>query len=63
MAAVQTKLAQAERLDFDTGQNEIPQEWYRLRSEAWGPFHQLHILSRDGESGFTAFSCFCGLHS
>jgi hypothetical protein len=47
MAAVQSKLAQAERLDFNTGQNEIPQQWYQLRSEAWEPFRQLHIFEAE----------------
>jgi hypothetical protein len=47
MTAVQSKLAQAERLDFHTGQNEIPQEWYKLRSEALGPFRRLHIFEAE----------------
>ena len=47
MAGVQSKLAQAERLDFDTGRNEIPQEWYQLRREARGPFRQLHIFEAE----------------
>jgi hypothetical protein len=47
MAAVQSKLAQAEQLDFDTGRNEIPQEWHQLRSEAREPFRQLHIFEAE----------------
>ena len=47
MAAIQSKLAQAERLDFDTARNEIPREWYQLRSEAWGGISPAaHLRSR-----------------
>jgi len=47
MAAVQPKLARAESLDFDMGKSEIPQEWHRLRSEALGPFRELHIFEAE----------------
>jgi hypothetical protein len=47
MAAVQSKLAGAESLDFDLGQSEIPQEWHQLRSEALGPFRGLHIFEAE----------------
>jgi hypothetical protein len=46
MAAVQSKLAKARGLDFDS-KNEIPQEWYQLRSEASGPFRQLNIFEAE----------------
>ena len=44
IAAVQSKLARAESLDFHMGKSEIPQEWHQLRSEALGPFRGLHIF-------------------
>ena len=47
MAAVQSKLARAESLDFDMGKSEIPQEWHQLRSEALGPFRELHIFEAE----------------
>jgi hypothetical protein len=47
MAVVQSKLARAETLDFDLGENEIPQEWHQLRKEAQGPFRELHIFEAD----------------
>jgi len=47
MAAVQSKLARAESLDFDMGKSEIPQEWHQLRSEALGPFRGLHIFEAE----------------
>ena len=47
MAAVQSKLAQAESLDFDLGQGDIPPEWQQLRREAWGPFRGLHIFEAE----------------
>jgi len=43
---LRSKLAHAERLDFDKARNEIPQEWYQLR-EARGPFRQLHIFEAE----------------
>jgi hypothetical protein len=47
MVVVQSNLAQAERLDFDLGKNEIPQEWYQLRNEASEPFRELHIFEAE----------------
>jgi hypothetical protein len=45
MAAVESKLARAESLDFHMG--EIPQEWHQLRREALGPFRGLHIFEAE----------------
>ena len=47
LAAVQSKLARAESLDFDLGKREIPQEWQQLRSEALGPFRELNIFEAE----------------
>jgi hypothetical protein len=47
MAAVQSKLAQTEFLDFDLGKSEIPPEWQQLRSEALAPFRGLHIFEAE----------------
>jgi hypothetical protein len=47
MTRVKSKLAKAEQLDFDLGKNKIPQEWDQLRSEARGPFSELHIFEAE----------------
>ena len=47
MKEVQSKLAEAQRLDFDLGKNEIPQEWYQLRSEAKELFRSIHIFEAE----------------
>jgi hypothetical protein len=47
MKQVKSKLAKAERLDFDLGKNKIPREWDQLRSEARGPFSELNIFEAE----------------
>jgi hypothetical protein len=47
MTQVKSKLAEAERLDFDLGKSEIPREWDQLRNEARRPFRELHIFEAE----------------